>query len=325
MVEPPKKITLWGIEVFVAAAQEQSISATARRLGASPSAISQQLSNLEQALGTDLMNRRERPVTLTPAGEVFRTRAQNILNEAALAKSELARADHRVMPQLKLGMIEDFDSGVTPILLGELAKELPSTHFLLETGASHRLFDQLESRALDMVVATEMGAAADWMAVQPLMVEPFVAVLPKGAGTADHFADNLTDLPLIQYTSRHHIGRVIADHLVRQNIKPAYRFELDNYHAIMAMVAGGAGWAILTPLGVTHAKRFTDAVDVFPLPFATFSRSISAFSRRDIMGDMPTEIAARLRRLIDSRIVAPQLQKLPWLEGLLAVVNHPDL
>ncbi|MFV2037990.1 MAG: LysR family transcriptional regulator, partial [Paracoccaceae bacterium] len=74
MVETPKKITLWGIEVFVATAQEQSISAAARRLGASPSSISQQLSNLETALGAPLLNRRERPVTLTPAGEAFRTR-----------------------------------------------------------------------------------------------------------------------------------------------------------------------------------------------------------------------------------------------------------
>ena len=45
------RITLWGIEVFVATSEEASISAAARRLGASPSAVSQQLTNLEGALG----------------------------------------------------------------------------------------------------------------------------------------------------------------------------------------------------------------------------------------------------------------------------------
>ena len=320
MVDTRKKITLWGIEVFVATAQEQSISAAARRLGASPSSISQQISNLETAVGAVLLNRHERPVTLTPAGEAFRRRAQTILNEAAQAQAELARIDHKVLTQLRLGMIEDFDSGVTPVLLSQLAREMPSTRFLLETGASHRLFDQLESRALDVIVATEMGAAASWMQVFPLMVEPFVAVAPKGAITGAEDRGKLLEMPLIRYTSRHHMGRVISDHLVRQNLTLAHRFELDSYHAIMAMVANGAGWSILTPLGVTHAKRFHDSVDVFPLPFAPLSRIISQFARRDILGDMPDIIAARLRQLLAERIVSPQVARLPWLKGELRVI-----
>ncbi|MGR3291353.1 MAG: LysR family transcriptional regulator [Paracoccaceae bacterium] len=320
MVETPKKITLWGIEVFVATAQEQSISAAARRLGASPSAISQQLSNLEIALGAVLLNRRERPVTMTPAGEAFRARAQNILNEAAQARAELARVDHKVLPQLRLGMIEDFDSGVTPLLLAELAKDMATTQFLLETGASHRLFDQLETRALDMIVATDMGVAAGWMEVFPLMVEPFVSVAPKGLISPKNPGSQLLELPFIRYTSRHHMGRVIADHLVRQNLNLATRFELDSYHAIMAMVADGAGWTILTPLGVTHAKRFSDAVDILPLPCAPLSRSISGFARRDILGDMPGIIATKLRQLLQDRIVSPQVARLPWLKDELSVV-----
>lgn len=322
MAEPSRKITLWGIEVFVAAAQEQSISAAARRLGASASAISQQLTNLEEAVGAVLLNRRERPVTLTPAGKVFRRRAQTILNEAAQARSELARVDHRVLTELRLGVIEDFDSGVTPLLLSQLAEEMQSTRFLMETGASHRLFDQLDTRALDVIVATEMGVAANWMEVFPLMEEPFVAVAPKGKVNAADADARLLELPLIRYTSRHHMGRLIADHLVRQNMVLDHRFELDSYHAIMAMVADGAGWTILTPLGVSHAKRFRDRVDVFALPGAPLSRRISQFGRRDILGDMPATIAARLRTLLQERIVTPHVERLPWLAGKLKVTQE---
>ncbi len=127
------------------------------------------------------------------------------------------------------------------------------------------------------------------------------------------------NLPLIQYTTRHHMGRVIADYLVRHNKTFTHRFELDSYHAIMAMVADGAGWTILTPLGVTHAKRFCDAVDVFPLPFAPLSRSISGFSRRNILGDMPSTIAFRLRQLLQERVISPQISRLPWLKDSLRV------
>ena len=70
------RITLWAIEIFVATADEGSVSAAARRLGSSPSAVSQQLTNLEAAVGATLVLRNTRPITLTPAGEMFRKRAK---------------------------------------------------------------------------------------------------------------------------------------------------------------------------------------------------------------------------------------------------------
>ncbi|MCU0905026.1 MAG: LysR family transcriptional regulator, partial [Tabrizicola sp.] len=67
MADPEGRVTLWGIEVFVASAEEGSISAAARRLGVSPSAVSQQLTALEAALGATLLDRSGRPVQVTPA------------------------------------------------------------------------------------------------------------------------------------------------------------------------------------------------------------------------------------------------------------------
>lgn len=322
MAETAGRITLWGIEVFVAAAEEHSISAAARRLDASPSAISQQLTNLEAALGTALLNRNARPMTLTPAGEVFRRRAQSILNEAAQAKAELAMEDLSALTQLRLGMIEDFDATVTPRLLQEMAGELTRCQFLLETGASHHLIDLLDSRALDMIVAAEMGAEAEWMEVHPVMEEPLIAAVPRGAVAegADVLA-TLRQLPLIQYTSRHHMGRLIAAHLARQNLTLAHRFELDSYHAIMAMVAAGLGWTILTPLGFLHAHRFRGAADALPLPFRPLTRTISLTARRGVLREMPGQVAGRVRALVDELIVGPGLEEMPWLEGALRVLG----
>ena len=107
MTEPEGRVTLWGIEVFVAAAEEGSISAAARRLGVSPSAVSQQLSGLESALGAVLLDRSGRPMQVTPAGAMFRRHAQTILNAASEARAELAMADLAGMTTLRLGVIED--------------------------------------------------------------------------------------------------------------------------------------------------------------------------------------------------------------------------
>jgi DNA-binding transcriptional LysR family regulator len=315
MPEVQGRVTLWGIEVFLAVADERAISAAARRLGVSPSAISQQLTGLETALGAVLLDRSARPLGLTPAGAMFRRHAQTILNAEAEARAELAVADLSGLTTLRLGMIEDFDAEVTPGLLQALAQDLKGCRFLLETGASHRLLDQLDQRALDIVVAADLGSeSADggWREVHPLLTEPFLAVTPKGRSHAD--------LPLIQYTARHLMGRQIAGHLARQNLRLAHRFELDSYHAILAMVAGGQGWTILTPLALHHAARFRDGVDVAPLPFAPLDRTLSLSARAGVLRDMPGQVAGRLRGLIAAQVVAPAQGQWPWLGDSLRVL-----
>jgi len=321
MVETTGRITLWGIEVFLATAEEGSISAAARRLEASPSAVSQQLSNLETALGSVLLNRTSRPVTMTPSGEIFRKRAQLIINEATQARAELSMSDMSALTRFRLGMIEDFDADVTPRLLSDMSETFKGCQFLLETGASHRLFDLLDSRALDVIVAADMGATADWMEVHPLISEPFVAAVPKGAvnGGRDVLAQ-LKSLPLIQYTQRHHMGRQIASHLARQNLTLSHRFELDSYHAIMALVAAKAGWTILTPLGFLKARRFHGDVEMIKLPFDPLSRSISLIARRDVLQEMPRDVATQLRLLLQEMIVEPAIQELPWIANDLKLL-----
>lgn len=307
MTEGQGRVTLWGIEVFLAAAEEGAISAAARRLGVSPSAVSQQLSSLEAALGTVLMDRSARPLRMTPAGTMFRRHAQVILNAEAEARAELALSDLSGLTTLRLGMIEDLDAEVTPQLLAELATELKGCRFLLETGASHHLQEQLSNRALDMVVAADapLEVAEGGREVHPLLAEPFLAVAPKGGDPAS--------LPLIQYTTRHLMGRQIAAHLARQNLRIGARFELDSYTPILAMVAAGAGWTILTPLALHHAARFREAVDLRPLPFEPLGRTLSLQARAGVLRDIPGDVAVRLRRLLDRQVVAPTRALWPWL------------
>lgn len=315
MPESPGRVTLWGIEVFLAVAEEGAISTAAKRLAVSPSAISQQLTGLEAALGAVLLDRSARPMGLTPAGAMFRRHAQTIVNTEAEARADLAMSDLSGVTTLRLGMIEDFDAEVTPALLSAMAQELKGCRFLLETGASHRLLDQLDNRSLDIVVAADLGsetADGPWREVHPLLVEPFLAVTPKGQSRAE--------LPLIQYSTRHLMGRHIASHLARQNIRLTHRFELDSYRAILAMVAAGQGWTILTPLALHHASRFRAGVDVAPLPFDPLQRSLSLSARAGILRDIPTQVAVRLHGLVQSQIVDPALAEWPWLAQKLRML-----
>lgn len=321
MQSSPGRITLWGIEVFVATAEEKSITAAARRLGASASAVSQQLTNLESALGVSLLVRNSRPVTLTPAGEAFRRRAQSILNEAAQARAELSVAGARSLTRLRLGVIDDLEADVTPQLLVRMAGQLEGCQFLLETGASHFLYDQLEAEALDVIIAAEMGEAPDWAEVHPILSEGFVVAARRGAVDAGgDVLRQLKALPLVQYTTRHHMGRLIETHLAQQNLRLAHRFELDSYHAILALVGQGVGWTILPPLALMRARRLIGELELFDLPFAPLSRRIVLTARQGVLQDVPGTVAAELSDLLREVVVAPAVAAYPHLSARLQLV-----
>lgn len=305
----------------MAAADERSISAAAKRLGASPSAVSQQLTNLEGAVGATLLHRNARPVRLTPAGEILRRRARVILNEAAQVRAELAMSDLSRLTRFRLGMIEDLEVDVTPHLLKHMAGELKASQFLLETGASHHLYELLDARSLDMIVAAELGGGDSWAEVHPLLREGFVVAAPRGeVAPGATSLRQLKSLPLIQYTQRHYMGRLITSYLARQNLNLPHRFELDSYHSILALVGQGIGWTILPPLALMRARRYAEQIDVLDLPLDPLSRTISLTARRDILQNMPAEVAETLRPILRQMIVAPALEAYPFLNERLTIL-----
>ncbi|WAC28810.1 LysR family transcriptional regulator [Ancylobacter sp. SL191] len=69
------------MQVLVEVVERGSFSAAGRRLGLSPSAVSKLVTRLEERLGTRLLVRSTRVVTLTPEGEAYAARARRILGE----------------------------------------------------------------------------------------------------------------------------------------------------------------------------------------------------------------------------------------------------
>lgn len=304
-----EKISLWAVEMLVATAEEGAITAAARRLGVSASAVSQQIVALETALGAELVDRTARPFGLTAAGRAFLPHAEAMLDELARGRAGVGLADPAGLRSFRLGMIEDFEAEVTPLLLAGMGAELTACRFLLETGPSHRLAAQLEARALDMVVAAEIEGVQEGVERHPLLSEPLIAVWPEGLVGAD--------LPLLHYSRRTLMGQQIAAYLGRIGESPGHRFEIDSTPAILAMVAAGQGWSILTPSGVLHGKRA--GVALAPLTGPGLSRRIVLSARARTMGELPGAVAQRLRGLLAERIVAPALLEAPWLEASLRV------
>ncbi|WP_170587592.1 LysR family transcriptional regulator [Ruegeria arenilitoris] len=316
-----KGLTLRGLEVFEALARTGSVAQAAEITGLSQPSVSQQLRNLENALGTDLVDHGRRPMRLTQAGRSFLARAESVLAELQMAQSELSVMDLGHLSTLSIGLIDDFDNDLTPRLATLLADSLTRSKFKLITLPSLEIFEALASQRLHLAVSAHSGEVLEGVVEYPLVQDPFILVAPKGGVPNGGVEAALQTLPFLRYAREQLISRQIESHLARQQLQFEERFEIGSHLALMAMVARGLGWAITTPLGYMRAARFHEGMDVYPAPFGEFSRTISLFTRSDWSDQVPREVAGMTRRLMQSQMIEPALSRLPWLSGQLRVIG----
>ncbi|MGL9750898.1 MAG: LysR family transcriptional regulator [Symbiopectobacterium sp.] len=87
-----KSIDMYAVQVFVTVAEERSMTAAASRLGLMPSAVSQNIRQLEDDFGVMLVNRTRRPFVLTPYGIALKNRGEVLTQEIANLKAQVLEA-----------------------------------------------------------------------------------------------------------------------------------------------------------------------------------------------------------------------------------------
>ena len=93
------------VRYFVAAAEELSFRRAAERLHVSQPALSVQIQQLEDELGTALLDRDRHHVALTPAGKVFLDHGRRLLRGADEAMRAAGRAARGETGRLSIGFI----------------------------------------------------------------------------------------------------------------------------------------------------------------------------------------------------------------------------
>jgi DNA-binding transcriptional LysR family regulator len=95
-------LNLDSVSTFIAIAATGSFTDAARQLALSKSVVSERLQELERSLGTKLVQRTTRRVSLTSDGAAFYERAKRIVREAELAAAELADRRGKVAGSLRI-------------------------------------------------------------------------------------------------------------------------------------------------------------------------------------------------------------------------------
>lgn len=314
--------SLRALQIFAAVEETGSMAVAAERLSTSPSAISQQISNLEAAIGARLFDRTARPIALTPAGLRLRHHAQRILEAVSEARADLMELNLSSLPMLRLAIVDDLDASITPELIARLSTRYPQCAFVAASGSSNNNTRALIRREADIAVTADLPADPGAFDVFPLLREPFVLVAAQGTLEAGaDVLEQLPELPFVSYHKSQPIGRAIEAQLRRVRLSPRERYVFHASRSIFAMVIRCGGWALTTPLGLLDSERFVGRLDIRPLPFSGISRRICLVAHRDELGRLPGHLADVCRELFTNSLVPSALELAPWTRGVLQVLN----
>ncbi|AXQ48430.1 LysR family transcriptional regulator [Pseudomonas vlassakiae] len=135
---------LLAMKMFTATVDAQGFSAAARRLGVATSSVTRLVDALESELGTTLLNRSTRQVSLTEAGARYYARARDIFDALDEADASVADRGDEPVGVLRLCLPVEFGRRVIAPHLGPFLARHPSLE--LDIDMSDRLDDLLDGR-----------------------------------------------------------------------------------------------------------------------------------------------------------------------------------
>lgn len=262
-------------------AHRGTIAAVAEALAFTPSAVSQQLTALEREAGVPLLERTGRSVRLTPAATALVAHADNVLAQLEQAAADLAA--HRGAPSgpLRIGTFPSAARTLLPAALTRLAQDHPALEPRVCELDPAQAADRLRGGDLDAALLHRYDFAptltAPGIQTLPLFSEPLYLATPapgpdRTATTEDPLAAQ-RDAPWILASP----GTLCHTTTIRAceaaGFTPTARHHIDDFTAVLALVAAGHGVALVPALGIADTPSHTvDAVHLAPLPLTRETR-----------------------------------------------------
>ncbi|MBR1397981.1 MAG: LysR family transcriptional regulator [Selenomonadaceae bacterium] len=143
------------LEYFVEAAREKNISRAAEKLHVSQPAVSKQLKQLEEELGKKLFRRSIYQIELTTEGEIFKRRAEDILEMVHKTKVEFETMENAIAGEIHIGCAESDSIKYIAKVIKNIQNEHKNIHCHIYSGNGEDLYHRLETGLLDFSVTVQ--------------------------------------------------------------------------------------------------------------------------------------------------------------------------
>jgi DNA-binding transcriptional LysR family regulator len=251
------------LTTFREVAVRGSFSEAAAALDFTQPAVSQHIGRLEQSLGTRVLERSARGVTLTPAGEVLVRHASALLDAARRAEEAVREAAGVGRAQARLAAFPSAAVGLIPGATRELRARRPDAELVLQVLEEEPALDALLAGRVDLAMISQSPlapspprAGVEYFAIaddelcvavaadHPLATRPAVAL------------SELNDEPFLipQASGTCADSNVVLNAFRAAGFEPNVRFESDDYQALQGMAAAGIGIALIPTIALVSSR-----------------------------------------------------------------------
>ncbi|MFC4563921.1 LysR family transcriptional regulator [Nocardiopsis mangrovi] len=247
------------LQLLQALDQHHTVAGTAEALSVTPSAVSQQLAALSKETGVALVERSGRRFLLTGAARVLLEHAGVIFAEMERAQADLARHADGTVGVARVG---SFATGIADLVAPAVARlrgSHPGWRFEIVQAEPEESTEMLRTGAIDVAVTMSSvhlpPSGTKEFRVDPIMVEPFDAVLPYNhplaASTHLELAADLAGSDWIMSGPGSAWYDCVTAACNQAGFQPRIVHTVDEFSAVFAMVQAGLGVALMPRLGWT--------------------------------------------------------------------------
>ena len=245
------------VEAFYWVASLKSISRAAEKLFLTQSAMSSRISTLEEELGVLLLDRGDKRFNLTPAGARFLVYADKLLALQREVKAEMG-SDQQMAVSMRIGAIESvLHSWLIP-WLEKLRGDHPGLELELTVETTPILMEQVARGALDLVFAV-LPAASTGVRNHTLMPMEMVFVgNPLVHKKRNYKLAELADMELLTFQKGSQPHVTLLDLFKKHRLEPKKVHAISSISAMVQLVQGGFGVALLPRAAVARMKGFAN-------------------------------------------------------------------
>jgi DNA-binding transcriptional LysR family regulator len=251
------EIELRHLRYFLAVSETLHFGRAAQGLGMAQPPLSQQIRNLERILGYALFERTTRGVRLTKVGHFFLDRARSTLAKIGDDVEMARRLGCGQEGVLTVGFSGSVMFTTLPKAIGRYRREYPTVEFRLRELVTAEQIVALLNGILDLGFLRD-GEPREGLTIEPILREPYIAVLPsrhKLAAKAAISAAELRDEPFVLFARK--MGSLAYDRTVAcceaEGFRPNIVQDAPQWPTVLQLVAAGLGVS-LAPACIRRIK-----------------------------------------------------------------------
>nr|BFD62215.1 LysR family transcriptional regulator [Bdellovibrio sp. HM001] len=253
---------LYQLTTFVTVISEGSMTAAADKLYLTQPAVSQQIRNLEEDLGVELLVRGVRSIKATPQGEVLYEYAKKIIHLTQQAEIAIKSIGNQMKGQLRIGTLNSLGLHVMSPIVGRLMRHNPELTLKIEYDRGEELIKGYKKGHYDVLILpdtkTEFDSELDGSEQRFLLKEEMWLVgsskdekMPQQIMVKDMGA-----FPLVDFTEEFPaFYSELHGKIQSQGAMVSAIFESSNVGTLKRVIEAGLGWGFLPAHSIKKQVR----------------------------------------------------------------------